>query len=99
MMLAFAATAIFTGPLFLRSDWRGRYAMLSQGLQERGELRRRPKPHVRLRSLRHEVALGLDDIVEVEDDEMLYEDRTPMHGYEPTREAAMQAFAKSWHRG
>jgi hypothetical protein len=27
-----------------------------------------------------------------------HEDRTPMHGYEPTREAAMQAFARSWHR-
>jgi hypothetical protein len=27
-----------------------------------------------------------------------YEDRTPTHGYEPTREAAMQAFAKSWRR-
>ena len=27
-----------------------------------------------------------------------HEDRTPTHGYEPTREAAMQAFAKSWHR-
>ena len=26
------------------------------------------------------------------------EDRTPTHGYEPTREAAMQAFARSWHR-
>ena len=26
------------------------------------------------------------------------EDRTPTHGYEPTREAALQAFAKSWHR-
>jgi hypothetical protein len=24
------------------------------------------------------------------------EDRTPTHGYEPTREAAMAAFAKSW---
>ena len=23
---------------------------------------------------------------------------TPMHGYEPTREAAMAAFAKSWRR-
>ena len=23
----------------------------------------------------------------------------PMHGYEPTREAAMAAFAKSWWRG
>jgi hypothetical protein len=23
---------------------------------------------------------------------------TPAHGYEPTREAAMQAFAKSWRR-
>jgi hypothetical protein len=23
---------------------------------------------------------------------------TPTHGYEPTREAAMQAFARSWHR-
>ena len=23
---------------------------------------------------------------------------TPAHGYEPTREAAMQAFARSWHR-
>jgi hypothetical protein len=27
-----------------------------------------------------------------------YEDRTPTHGYEPTREAAMAAFAKSWRR-
>jgi hypothetical protein len=27
-----------------------------------------------------------------------HEDRTPMHGYEPTREAAMQAFARSWQR-
>ena len=27
-----------------------------------------------------------------------YEDRTPTHGYEPTREEAMQAFARSWHR-
>ena len=27
-----------------------------------------------------------------------HEDRTPMHGYEPTREAAMAAFAKSWRR-
>ena len=27
-----------------------------------------------------------------------HEDRMPMHGYEPTREAAMQAFARSWHR-
>ena len=27
-----------------------------------------------------------------------HEDRTLTHGYEPTREAAMQAFAKSWHR-
>jgi hypothetical protein len=26
------------------------------------------------------------------------EDRRPTHGYEPTREPAMQAFAKSWHR-
>jgi hypothetical protein len=26
------------------------------------------------------------------------EDRSPTHGYEPTREAAMQAFARSWHR-
>jgi hypothetical protein len=25
-----------------------------------------------------------------------HEDRTPRHGYEPTREAAMAAFAKSW---
>ena len=25
-----------------------------------------------------------------------HEDRTPTHGYEPTREAAMPAFAKSW---
>jgi hypothetical protein len=24
--------------------------------------------------------------------------RTPTHGYAATREAAMQAFAKSWHR-
>ena len=27
-----------------------------------------------------------------------HEDRTPTHGYEPTREAAMQAFARSWRR-
>jgi hypothetical protein len=27
-----------------------------------------------------------------------HRDRTPTHGYEPRREAAMQAFAKSWHR-
>jgi hypothetical protein len=26
------------------------------------------------------------------------EDRTPTHGYEPTREDAMAAFAKSWRR-
>src|SRR5499427_650629 len=28
-----------------------------------------------------------------------HEDRTPTHGYEPTCEAAMAAFAKSWRRG
>jgi hypothetical protein len=27
-----------------------------------------------------------------------HEDRTPTHGYEPTREDAMAAFAKSWRR-
>jgi hypothetical protein len=27
-----------------------------------------------------------------------HEDRTPTHGYEPTCEAAMAAFAKSWRR-
>jgi hypothetical protein len=27
-----------------------------------------------------------------------HEDRTPTHGYEPTREAAMAAFAKTWQR-
>jgi hypothetical protein len=27
-----------------------------------------------------------------------HEDRTPTHGYEMTREAAMAAFAKSWRR-
>jgi hypothetical protein len=27
-----------------------------------------------------------------------HEDRTPTHGYEASREAAMLAFAKSWHR-
>jgi hypothetical protein len=27
-----------------------------------------------------------------------HEDRTPTHGHEATREAAMQAFARSWHR-
>jgi hypothetical protein len=27
-----------------------------------------------------------------------HEDRTPTHGYESTRQAAMQAFARSWHR-
>jgi hypothetical protein len=26
-----------------------------------------------------------------------YEDRSPTHGYEPTREEAMQTFARSWH--
>jgi hypothetical protein len=26
------------------------------------------------------------------------EDRTPTHGYEATRDAAMAAFAKSWRR-
>jgi hypothetical protein len=28
-----------------------------------------------------------------------HEGRTPTHGYEATREAAMAAFAKSWWRG
>jgi len=28
-----------------------------------------------------------------------HEDRTPTRGYEPTREAAMAAFKKSWRRG
>jgi len=28
-----------------------------------------------------------------------HEDRTPTHGYEATREAAMAALAKSWRRG
>jgi hypothetical protein len=27
-----------------------------------------------------------------------HEDRNPTHGYEPTREAAMAAFARSWRR-
>jgi hypothetical protein len=27
-----------------------------------------------------------------------HEDRTPTHGYAETREAAMEAFAKSWRR-
>jgi hypothetical protein len=27
-----------------------------------------------------------------------HEDRSPTHGYEPTREAAKAAFAKSWRR-
>jgi hypothetical protein len=27
-----------------------------------------------------------------------HDDRKPTHGYEPTREAAMAAFAKSWRR-
>jgi hypothetical protein len=27
-----------------------------------------------------------------------HEDRAPTHGYAPTREAAMAAFAKSWRR-
>jgi hypothetical protein len=27
-----------------------------------------------------------------------HEDPTPTHGYEPTREAAMAAFAKSWRQ-
>ena len=29
---------------------------------------------------------------------MLFNYRWPTHGYEPTREAAMAAFAKSWRR-
>jgi hypothetical protein len=28
----------------------------------------------------------------------LYRGREPTHGYEPTREAALAAFAKSWRR-
>jgi hypothetical protein len=28
-----------------------------------------------------------------------HDDGTPTHGYEPTREAAMAAFARSWRRG
>ena len=27
-----------------------------------------------------------------------HEDRMPTHGYEPTRDAAMAAFARSWRR-
>jgi hypothetical protein len=27
------------------------------------------------------------------------QDRAPTHGYEPTREAAMAAWAKSWQEG
>jgi hypothetical protein len=27
-----------------------------------------------------------------------HKDRTPTHGYEATRQAAMQAFARSWYR-
>ena len=27
-----------------------------------------------------------------------HKDRTPTHGYESTRDAAVAAFAKSWHR-
>jgi hypothetical protein len=27
-----------------------------------------------------------------------HEDRSPTHGYEPTRDAAMHALARSWHR-
>jgi hypothetical protein len=27
-----------------------------------------------------------------------HENRTPTHGYEATRQAAIQAFARSWHR-
>ena len=27
-----------------------------------------------------------------------HEDRTPTHGYEPSRDAAMKAFSRSWHR-
>jgi hypothetical protein len=27
-----------------------------------------------------------------------HEDRAPTHGYEPSGEAAMQAFARSWRR-
>jgi hypothetical protein len=27
-----------------------------------------------------------------------HEDRTPTYGYEATRDGAMQAFARSWHR-
>jgi len=28
-----------------------------------------------------------------------HKDRTPIYGYEPTREAAMAAFAKAWAAG
>jgi hypothetical protein len=33
-----------------------------------------------------------------QDDYDVLADRTPTHGYEATREAAMTAFAKSWRR-
>jgi hypothetical protein len=36
--------------------------------------------------------------VDVDAGVWLPRDRTPTHGYEPTREAAMAAFAKSWRR-
>jgi hypothetical protein len=29
---------------------------------------------------------------------LCHKDSTPTHGYEPTREAAMAAFARSWRR-
>jgi hypothetical protein len=29
---------------------------------------------------------------------LMFEDRTPTHGYAKSREAAMAAFAKSWRR-
>jgi hypothetical protein len=37
-------------------------------------------------------------VVEVEVDARHHEDRTPTHGYEQAREAAMAVFAKSWRR-
>ena len=64
---------------------------------ERRRLRRarrwyRRRPH-------HEGARGTGGLaVDVDAGLGQHEDCTPTHGYEPTREAAMAAFAKSWRR-
>jgi hypothetical protein len=41
---------------------------------------------------------GLASRYAMDVDASFHEDRTPTHGYEATREAAMAAFAKTWRR-